>query len=293
MAAGVLAVLSAACAFEPSNRPIRELPADMARSIDDRAPAFSAEGAASPIALPAAIERVPVLPHLSALAIAGFPDAAVAPPWSLETPRPVLVVLHGLGDRPETHCEAFRKVLHASAFVLCLRGALDPERSAPGRTRYTLPGGDTLRAHVDAALQALEARYGDRVDIERPLLAGFSLGATEAALLAQWETARFPRVAVLEGGLDVWDYGTIAAFAQHGGVRVLFGCGSPWCTPPARAAIDRIRANGGGGTDPARLAFADVGHRDSPPLQAAVRAELAWFVEGDPRWEPLAENDEP
>jgi predicted esterase len=293
MAAVALAVLSAACALQPSNRPIRELPADVARAVDESAPASSAEGAASAIALPIAVNRVQVLPHLAALPIAGFPDAAVAPPWNVETPRPVLIVLHGLGDRPETHCEAFRSVLHASAFVLCLRGSFDPERSEPGRTRYTLPGGDTLRAHVDAALQALEARYGDRVDIERPLLAGFSLGATEAALLAQWETARFPRVAVLEGGLDVWDYGTVAAFAQHGGVRVLFACGSPWCTPPARAAIARIRANGAADADAARLAFADVGHRDSLPLQAAVRAEFAWFVEGDPRWEPLAANDEP
>ncbi len=291
MAAVALAVLSAACAFEPSNRPVHELPADMARSMADPAPAFSSVGAADPIALTAAVDRIAVLPHLTALAIPGFPDAAVAAPWSTDTRRPVLVVLHGLGDRPETHCEAFRNVLHASAFVLCLRGALDPERSEPGRTRYTLPGGDTLRAHVDAALLALEARYGDRVDTDRPLLAGFSLGATEAALLAQWETGRFPRVAVLEGGLDVWDYGTAAAFAEHGGVRVLFGCGSPWCTPPARAAIGRIRANGGGDTDAARLAFADVGHRDSPPLQAAVRAAFAWFVEGDSRWEALADDE--
>jgi hypothetical protein len=288
MAAVSLAVLSAACAFEPSNRPVRELPAEIARSIDESAPAFSAEGAADAIALPVAMDRVPLLPHLTALAVPGFADAVVAPPWGAETPRPVLVVLHGLGDRPETHCEAFRNVIEATAFVLCLRGALDPERSEPGRTRYTLPGGEALRAHVNAALRALEARYGDRVDTDRPLLAGFSLGATEAALLAQWETTRFPRVAVLEGGLDVWDYGTVAAFMQHGGVRVLFGCGSPWCTPSARGAIGRIRANDGRNTDAARLAFADVGHRDSPPLQAAVRTQLAWFVEGDPRWESLA-----
>jgi hypothetical protein len=34
----------------------------------------------------------------------------------------------------------------------------------------------------------------------------------------------------------------------------------------------------------ARVAFASVGHTFDPPLEDAVRAELAWFVEGDDRW---------
>jgi hypothetical protein len=123
-------------------------------------------------------------------------------------------------------------------------------------------------------------RYGSLVDITHPLLSGFSLGATEAALLAQRDPERFPRVAVLEGGLDVWIHETIAAFLSRGGRRVLFGCGSGWCTPPAEAAVERIEHSGIG----ARVAFADVGHRPAPALQAAVGEELEWFVDGDARW---------
>jgi pimeloyl-ACP methyl ester carboxylesterase len=148
------------------------------------------------------------------------------------------------------------------------------------RRRYTHPGGDALRGHIDAALAALAERYGDLVDVRRPLLAGFSLGATEAALLAQRDGERFPRVALLEGGLDVWWPQSIDQFAWRGGTHVLFGCGSGWCTPPAQAASRRIETEG----IEARVAFADVGHRDTPPLQEALRAEFAWFIDGDPRW---------
>src|SRR5262249_44255412 len=158
--------------------------------------------------------------------------------------HPVVVVIHGLGDRPEPHCEAWRNITNARAFVLCPRGAYDAERSTYDSRRYTHPCCEPLRAHIDAALTALSTRYGFVADTRRPLLAGFSLGATEAALLAQSDGGRFPRVAVLEGGLDVWYAPTIQGFAAQGGRRVLFGCGSSWCTPSAHAAADRIDGAG-------------------------------------------------
>jgi dienelactone hydrolase len=219
------------------------------------------------------------LPHLFPLPVPGFPDAVVSPPVATE-PRPVVVVVHGMGDRPEPHCEAWRVVTRAYAFVLCPRGYFDAERSGPDRVRYTHAGGDVLRAHVDAALAALAERYGDLVDTHRPMLSGFSLGATEVALLGQQEAERFPRVAIVEGGLDEWSASGIRDFAARGGQRVLFGCGSSWCTPAARAAAARIQAEQVG----CRVAFADVGHSEAPALRQAMQAELAWLVEGDPRW---------
>jgi dienelactone hydrolase len=196
-------------------------------------------------------------------------------------PRPVVVVVHGLGGKPDPNCAAWRSIVSASAFVLCPRGEYDPRRSTKTDKRYTHPGGAQLRAHIDAGLSALAKRYAGDVDVDRPLLAGFSLGATEVALLAQSDPARFPRVAVLEGGVDVWFGKTIASFAAQGGRRVLFGCGSAWCLPSATAAAGRIERDESLG---ARVVFADVGHTSAPPLQEAVRAELGWFTDGDERW---------
>lgn len=222
----------------------------------------------------------PVPPPVFGIPVPGFPDAVVAEPSTLDSERPVVVVLHGLGGRPEPHCEAWRNITRGAAFVLCPRGADDPQRSTRSDRRYTLEGGERLRHHVDAALRALSDWFQARVDVARPVLAGFSLGASEAALLAQSEPASFPRVALLEGGVDQWLPKNITDFGARGGQRVLFGCGSTWCTPSAKAASARIER---WGLD-TRVVHAEVGHTSAPALQAAVREQLAWLISGDARW---------
>jgi predicted esterase len=277
----LVGTLAAACVLQPSVAGPTRISAE---TVSTYGYGISGIAGERPIHLIKDVSRVEVEPHLAPLSVPGFPDAVVAAPWEATGTRPVVVVLHGLGDRPETHCEAWRTITRSGSFVVCPRGEVDAERSMPGRVRYTLPGGPVLRAHVDAALAALSARYGDRADTSRPLLVGFSLGATEAALLAQSDPEAFPRVAVVEGGLDVWVEPTIDPFVARGGRRVLFGCGSPWCSPPARAAAARIDGANAG----SRVAFADVGHHDAPELQKALMAEWAWFVDGDARWSEIA-----
>jgi pimeloyl-ACP methyl ester carboxylesterase len=137
-----------------------------------------------------------------------------------------------------------------------------------------------LRRYVDAALDALGARFAGYVDVGRPVVTGFSLGATEIAQLAVGDPARFSRVALVEGGHGVWTPDAIRAFASGGGLRVLFACGSPWCVPLARAAATRLER---GGVE-ARVVHANVGHTNDRPLQEAIMAEIGWFLEGDPRW---------
>jgi predicted esterase len=270
--------------FEPSNRAVqaggdKQSGGEKASGIDVGPKPTSAE---SQLGLKD-LSRIATEPHLFPLPVPGFPEAVVAIPSAPSEPRPVVVVLHGMGDRPEPHCEAWRTITSAYGFVLCPRGQFDPARSSADRRRYTHPGGEALRQHIDAALAALSDRYGTLVDTTHPLLSGFSLGASEAAVLAQQEAERFSRVALLEGGLDVWWAPNIGQFGWRGGTRVLFGCGSAWCTPPARAAAMRIDAEG----IEAHVTFADVGHHVAPSLQDALRAELPWFVDGDPRWQAL------
>jgi dienelactone hydrolase len=221
------------------------------------------------------------------LPVPGFPTAVLGLPEGASSPRPVVVVIHGLASRPDTNCRAWRAMVDAWGFVLCPRGERDAQRSSVGDPRFTHPGGEPLRKHIDAALAALAERYAPYVDTDRPVLAGFSLGATEAALIAQKAPGRFPRLALLEGGLDVWYGPTIDAFADEG-LRVLFGCGSAWCTPSASSAAARIA---GRSRVESRVAFSPVGHVAAPPLQEAIRGQLAWFLAGDDRWiGPQAED---
>jgi poly(3-hydroxybutyrate) depolymerase len=228
----------------------------------------------------AGLAPFPSEPLFTNLSIPGFPEAVVSVPNGATSRRPVLIVLHGSGDRPDWNCDAWRHITGAQGFVLCPRGQYVPLESTKDDLRYTLRGGATLRAHVDAALDALAARFGAYVDVDRPVVTGFSLGATEIGQLAAGDPARFPRVAQLEGGDGVWTAATVAAFSAHGGGRVLFGCGSTWCVPPAKAAAARLAK---GGVE-ARTVCARVGHTTDRPLQEAIMGELAWFLEGDPRW---------
>ena len=259
-------------------------PVDASPSVQSALPdASAAAGAPLDASLDAAgaLPPIPDAPLFTNLTVPGFPDAVVALPNGARTPRPVLVVLHGSGDRPDWNCDAWRHITSDRGFVLCPRGDYVPRESGPGDDRrYTHRGGAYLQRHFDAALSALAARFAGYVDVERPALAGFSLGAAEVLGLAARDPARFPRVAEIEGGQDAWTAASIRAFASGGGQRVLFGCGSSWCMPAAKSAAARLHA---GGVD-ARIVHASVGHTTDPPLQEALMVEIGWFLEGDARW---------
>src|SRR5208283_1963661 len=98
--------------------------------------------------------------------------------------------------------------------------------------------------------------------------------------LAIADPASFARVAQVEGGHNVWTAASVRAFAAGGGHRVLFACGSRWCIPLANAAAARLEQGG----VQARIVFANVGHTTDRPIQEAIMGELAWWLDGDPRW---------
>ncbi len=280
------------------SRPLRALALPLLVACSRRAPAppplehadgaapreaWTGDGSAGPdadVETEATLPPLPPEPLFTNLAVPSFPDAVVSVPNGATSPRPLVVVLHGTGDRPDWNCDAWRHVTGARGFVLCPRGAVDPRESQPGDRRYTLRGGAHLRAYLGAALEALGARFAGYVDVEHPLLTGFSLGATEIGQVALTDPARFPRVALLEGGDGVWTASAVDAFHAGGGQRVLFGCGSSWCTAPAHAAAGRLERSG----VEARVVFAPVGHTNDRPLQEAIMSELAWLLDGDARW---------
>jgi hypothetical protein len=286
----LFAVSAAACALDPSTprTPAACAPDVVAAEPDAVDPGASSEPpeASEPADLPALRSGPRPLaadPPFVDFPVPGYPDAVVGLPEGATSSRPVVVVIHGLGGRPDPNCKAWRAIVRGWGFVLCPRGEYDPERSTPGDRRYTHPGGRRLRAHIDAALGALAERYAGYADVRAPVLTGFSLGAYEIAMLGQRGLPPFPRLAVLEGGFDGWAAPTIEAFAAEGGSRVLFGCGSSWCSIPSSAAAARIGQRPG---LEARVASAPVGHANTPPLQEAIRSQLPWFLAGDERWAP-------
>lgn len=216
-----------------------------------------------------------------ALPVLGHPDAWLSLPTGATSKRPVVVVIHGAGDRPDWQCGGWRRATREYPFIVCPRGAFAPGDSTKDDQRYTHTGGPALVAHIDAALDALVAKYPDYADASQPLLAGFSLGSYEVFQIAVKQSSRFPRVVLVEGLTDGLDDARARKFVAGGGLRVLFGCGQRGCAAAAKATAARLVARD---HLDARSVFAPVGHTFDPPLEDAIEGEMGWLVADDPRW---------
>ena len=252
------------------------------RDISDASETLHASTDAAASDAPAAADAsLPPLPgFFEALNVPGHPDAWMSLPTGATSKRPVVVVIHGSGDRPDWQCGGWRRASGEFPFVVCPRGAYAPGESTREDRRYTHGGGAALLAYIDASLAALDARYPAYVDTSTPLLAGFSLGASEVLALAVEAPARFPRIALIEGATNGWTDARIATYLAGGGVRVLYGAGQRVNESAARATVAHLVAKG---LD-ARVVYAPVQHTFNQPLEDAVHGELGWFVAGDPRW---------
>ncbi|MCC6901564.1 MAG: alpha/beta fold hydrolase [Polyangiaceae bacterium] len=216
--------------------------------------------------------------------------AAVAPlEWTLRltggaTPSealPLVVAMHGLGDRPETFGELYSSFAVKARFVL-LR-APDPWGSGFSWFPFRDGDGDELRARgisaaaerVVATFATLEAKYPTR---GKPVVTGFSQGGMLSFAIA----ARYPdrvRAALPIGGVlpaPLWpthDAGSPAVriVALHGesDERVPLG--------PTQAGVAALRSHG---FDARIESFPGVGHTLQGPLRARYFELLKAALEG-------------
>ncbi len=218
------------------------------------------------------------------LSVEGFLSAVLVLPATRE-PRPLLVVAHGAGDKPEWQCEWWSAALGDRAVVLCLRGsAMYPRDPATG---FYFRDHHALGRELLAALRAV-AVHGDRIAGGPPVFAGFSQGAIMGALVAQEQAPLFSRLVLIEGGYDEWNVASARRLARAADARVLFACGQEYCAVRARRSMGWLAR--GGVT--ARLEHAPrAGHTYARAVGERVLAALPWVVEGDARWrQPLTSS---
>lgn len=212
------------------------------------------------------------------LAVPHFRDAVVVAPNGAGR-RPVIVVLHGMGDRPTSICPAFATLVHGRAWILCPRG----EPFEDGDDAWTYPiDRPRVTAEVRAALAALAAAHPHDVDANEPLIAGFSLGAMFAAFLSRADAARFPRAFVIDTHY-VWTSPQLATWAHAGGRAVAFACSRNYVRD-----CRRLAAHDGpppGAPVPTRVrTFADREHGYDATLFALVHDDFETVVATDARW---------
>jgi predicted esterase len=205
-------------------------------------------------------------------------DAVVSVPLGAREARPVMIGMHGAGDRPEWACGGYRAATDAFPFIVCPRGV--PHGSSEPE-KFDSPGPARIAQDVGLAMQSLRARFGSYVAPGPLLYAGFSLGAIHGAKVVADEPTTFPTALFIEGGYKEIDLALARRYANNGGKRVMLACGQTAC-PALFAGAERALSTAG---IEVQLVNAHTGrHNLDGPMMHALREAWPWLVAGDPRW---------
>lgn len=212
--------------------------------------------------------------YREALAIPGHGAAVISIPTDRAARVPLLVVLHGAGDRPEWQCEWWDGAMGGRALIACLRGKAayprDPE------TGYYFPDHHYLDRLVVAAMRAIRETYSAHIDF-RTVLVGFSQGANMGALVASRHPDLFTRLLLIEGGYDQWNVAAAQRLrSQNPLARVILACGQSYCANHAQKAQRWLRR---GGVESRTLYAPNVGHTYADEVGAQVLSSLPWLLE--------------
>jgi predicted esterase len=192
--------------------------------------------------------------------------AFVTPPIGTTAPRPMLVAVHGAGDRPEWSCGGWRLASLTNAFVVCPQGTPTTPRT------FAWASPKMLSERVEAAVAAARAKFADYLEPGPMIFAGFSQGATFAEPFLRKNAARFPIAILAEGG-----YGTARSpsfareFRANGGRRVVLVCGTPSCFSSAVGSKNVLER---AGIEVMVVGDAKAGHNLNERMQQALQA--AW-----------------
>jgi pimeloyl-ACP methyl ester carboxylesterase len=212
----------------------------------------------------------------------------VSVPLGAREPRPILVALHGGSDRPERACPAWRVAAGAYPFVVCPHGWGGNERRLGWR------GPKDSKERIDRAVAAVKKTFADWVKATPTVvLAGFSMGASEVARIAESDPQTYRRIVIADAAHEPRPALLFSpAWAKGGGERAMFMCTTSGCEPSMRAAAKRVAAQKTRAS--ARLVIAPTQKHDLDDRAArSMRRDWKWLVEDAEGWEGYAATDEP
>jgi predicted esterase len=168
-------------------------------------------------------------------------------------------------------------MLGPAGTLVCLKGKRmfinDPSRG------YYYPDHIALGREVSRARVALMGHYADRLFLNEAVYVGYSQGASMGALAVAEHGDWFPRLLLVEGGFDAWSAALAKQYAQTGGKRVLFVCGTDRCQKRARQSMFLLQRSGVA----TELRYAPgAGHRPDGPVADKVRDGLRWLLDDSP-----------
>jgi hypothetical protein len=208
----------------------------------------------------------------------------VSVPVGAREPRPIIVALHGGSDRPERACPAWRIASDAYPFVVCPRGWGGNEARLGWRSAAD------SKARIARAIASVKRTFGAWVkDTDTIVLAGFSMGASAVARIAESEPQTYRRIVIGDSAHDPWPALSFSrAWVAGGGERAMFMCTTSGCEPSMRAAAKRVAAQKVTASTAfaARLVIAPTQvHALSSRAAGSLRRDWPWLVEGAEGWE--------
>lgn len=224
--------------------------------------------------------ETPAPPRFEDLLVEGYEPAVVSWPAEPRPVEPLVVATHGAGGGPEWQCRAWRSFIGERGVVLCPAG----RRMGGAYEGYYYPNHHVLERIVLAALAALKARHGERVDTRDSVYSGYSQGATMGSHMIVDHAETFTRLVLIEGGFSEWNVSRGIMFKKHGGQRVLFACGTRRCQRAAARSAEWLSQAGLRTrvvTDPT------AGHTYGGAVGGLVNEAFGWVVQGDNRWGPV------
>jgi pimeloyl-ACP methyl ester carboxylesterase len=187
----------------------------------------------------------------------------------------------------EPHCEHWRRLLRARAFIVCPRGTplgVVPEGQSP--TGYFYRDHRALGREVMAARAAAIAAFGARLDPSAALYVGFSQGATMGALFLHEladtpDRGAFARLVLVDGGWVEWTRELAKKEHERGLARVVLVCGQTRCAREGKKRASWMEQAG----LPLRFEYAQgAGHTWGGAVAEKVEGALGWLLEDDPRF---------
>jgi hypothetical protein len=208
--------------------------------------------------------------------------AWVAAPTGARERRPVVVGVHGAGDRADWSCAAWREVTAEHAFVVCPEsGVAHPKWP----NTFVWGSATAIGAQAERAVNAVRARYGDWM-AEGPLTyGGWSQGGTLASQVLAERHGEYDRVVLVEVGHTPLDGDAVAAsFAAAGVRRAVVACESANCRSFAQKFDRATRRR----HLSARLSDAGLRHHwFDEPVYRAMAPSMVWLVDDDRRFAGL------
>jgi len=201
--------------------------------------------------------------------------AKLSVPNNATNPRPIMLGLHGGGDRAEWSCGEWRGVTNAYPFIVCPHGSAS-------RTYWDTP--KNVMSQIDGARAEVQRNFAGYVADGPMVVAGFSAGTTMALTLLMGGLVSPESLVLVEGSYDtVGDKSFPAILKAHHVKRLLLVCttrGS--CTTTYREALPRIAR---AGIDVRLNLASEQGHGFYEEVTFSIRRDWPWLVKDLPGWE--------